>query len=204
MLHDLFPTRIYMNLVSNYEKIQEEFKAVADDMEWQNLWNTHLVSDNQFQDNLIKQYNLTTFEDELRTHVVSYVKEINSNLDSKRGTPLGEDPNVPYKITASWMTKYTKGHYAMCHEHGWSDIAGVYYHEVPEDSGGLFFEPPAPGLCDSLVYSKWGHRLTPKVSEGLMILFPGFLKHGIETNTTDLDRLSLSFNILFDRKDIYG
>ena len=74
MLHDLFPTQIYMNRVSNYEKIQEEFKAVADDMEWQNLWNTHLVSDNQFQDNLIKQYNLTTFEDELRTHIVSYVR----------------------------------------------------------------------------------------------------------------------------------
>ena len=68
----------------------------------------------------------------------------------------------------------------------------------------MFFECPSPGMGDSLVYSKWGRRLTPKVSEGLMILFPGFLKHGIETNTTDHDRISLSFNILFDRGAIYG
>ena len=188
MLHDLFPTKIYMNLVSNYEKIQEEFKAVADDMEWQNLWNTHLVSDNQFQDNLIKQYNLTTFEDELRTHIVSYVKEINSN----------DDPTVSYKITASWMTKYTKDHYAMCHEHGWSDVAGVYYFQTDENDGNIYFQ--TPNVAQTTCF--WDSRPNIKVyppEQGGLILFPGWLRHGTEKNTTDHTRISVSFNLTFDR-----
>ena len=35
--------------------------------------------------------------------------------------------------------------------------------------------------------------------QGSMLLFPGYLVHGIKTNTSDHDRLSLSFNIVFQR-----
>jgi len=199
MLHDLFPTRIYMDLVSNYEKIQEDFKRVADDMEWQNLWDSHLISDNQFQDNLVKQYNLTAFEDEIRTHVVSYVKEINSNLDSKRGTPLGEDPNVPYKITASWMTRYDKGHFAVCHEHGWSDIAGVYYYQTDAKDGNIYFQTPVLAQTTCFWDSRPNTQIFPPEQGGL-ILFPGWLRHGVHRNTSDHTRMSVSFNLTFDRQ----
>ena len=31
------------------------------------------------------------------------------------------------------------------------------------------------------------------------MMFPGWLKHGVYTNTTDNTRISISFNIEFDR-----
>ena len=129
------------------------------------------------------------------------LKELKKGIEKNLFEYLGElfdqpwDGRYGYTITHSWAALFVKGNYGHIHSHGEADIAGVYYHELPENSGGLFFEPPAPGLCDSLVFSKWGRRMTPNVSEGTMLLFPGFLKHGIETNKTDLDRLSLSFNI---------
>ena len=39
----------------------------------------------------------------------------------------------------------------------------------------------------------WEHK--PEV--GKILLFPGWLKHGINTNNTDNIRISLSFNICF-------
>ena len=34
---------------------------------------------------------------------------------------------------------------------------------------------------------------------GTILLFPGWLKHGIMTNETEHDRVSFSFDIIFDR-----
>ena len=36
---------------------------------------------------------------------------------------------------------------------------------------------------------------TPK--EGKILLFPGWLEHGVKTNLTDNVRMSLSFNVYF-------
>ena len=48
MITDLFPTKLYEEKVSNYDTIQEDFATVEEGIEWQNLWNTHLISDANF------------------------------------------------------------------------------------------------------------------------------------------------------------
>ena len=197
-LQPIYPTPIFYGKVDNHKEIEAELDPVLDEIDFQyrDSWGaTHYLSDPTFKENLIVKHDLKELK-----------KGIEKNLFEYLGGLFEQpwDDRYRYTITHSWAALFKKGNYGHIHSHGEADIAGVYYHEVPEDSGGLFFEPPAPALCDSLVYSKWGHRLTPRVSEGLMLLFPGFLKHGIETNTTDLDRISISFNILFDRGDIYG
>ena len=35
-------------------------------------------------------------------------------------------------------------------------------------------------------------------TEGELILFPGWLDHGVQTNDTDDERVSVSFNIRFE------
>ena len=35
-----------------------------------------------------------------------------------------------------------------------------------------------------------------------MILFPSYIPHGVMTNETNEDRVSVSFNIYFDRDDL--
>ena len=60
--------------------------------------------------------------------------------------------------------------------------------------GDIFFEPPFPQMKQSKVFyqhsASWDHIPDP----GKLILFPGWLPHGVKTNTTDTDRISLSFN----------
>ena len=63
--------------------------------------------------------------------------------------------------------------------------------------GDLFFEDPRPSSCTSIATNNLANRIryTPQV--GKLVLFPGWLPHGIMTNTTDNKRVSLSFNISF-------
>ena len=50
---------------------------------------------------------------------------------------------------------------------------------------------------DSSVLLKTG-RMVVNPTEGELILFPGWLDHGVQTNDTDDERVSVSFNIRFE------
>ncbi len=197
-IEQLFPTPIFFGEVDNRKEIEAELDPVLDEIDFQyrDSWGeTHYLSDPNFKENLIIKHDLTELKKAIDKNLFEYLEGL-----------IGQPWNDRYRhyITHSWAALFKKGNYGHVHSHGEADIAGVYYHEVPENSGGLFFETPTPGLCDSLVYSRWGRRLDVRASEGGMLLFPGFLKHGITTNTTDHDRISISFNIHFDRMDVYG
>jgi uncharacterized protein (TIGR02466 family) len=193
MIQDIFSTPIYMNRVSNYEKIQKELervKGVFDtEIGWDDLWDSHLITDNKFEDNLIEQYNLTAFKDEIRTHVVSYIEQVNGKKT---------EIDVPYRITASWMTRYDKGHFAVCHEHGFSDMAGVYYYQTDTKDGDIYFQTPVQAKTTSFWDARPSTESFPP-EQGGIILFPGWLRHGVQSNTTDHTRMSVSFNITFAR-----
>ena len=197
-LQPIYPTPIFFGEVDNHKEIEAELDPVLDEIDFQyrDSWGaTHYLSDPTFSENLIAKHDLKELNKVIEKNLFEY-------LEGLLGQPW--DRRYRHYITHSWAALFKKGNYGHIHSHGEADIAGVYYHEVPEDSGGLFFECPSPGMSDSLVYSICGRRLDVKASEGTMILFPGFLKHGITTNSTDHDRISISFNIHFDRKDVYG
>ncbi len=183
-----------MNKVSNYEKIQKELervKGVFDtEIGWDDLWDSHLITDNKFEDNIISQYNLTEFEEEIGTHVASYIEQVNGNKT---------EIDIPYRITASWMTRYDKGHFAVCHEHGFSDMAGVYYYQTDTKDGNIYFQTPVQAKTTSFWDSRPGTESFPP-EQGGIILFPGWLRHGVHSNTTDHTRMSVSFNVTFDRR----
>ena len=65
----------------------------------------------------------------------------------------------------------------------------------------LFFESPVPNMGGSLVYNGLANRQEFKPEVGRIVLFPGWLQHGIMTNSTDDTRISLSFNVIFDRME---
>ena len=90
------------------------------------------------------------------------------------------------------------GHYAHAHHHGHADLSGVYYYKTTGDDGDLFFQTPNLASTTS-VWSNQPHTISMKPEQGKIILFPGYLMHGIRTNTTPHTRLSVSFNMRFDR-----
>ena len=186
MIHQLFSTPLYIDKISSYYDIQKEFTRVKEvfdtEIGWDDLWDSHLITDSKFQDNIIDEHNKTKFKDEITYHIREY-----SGTDR------------PFKINNSWMTRCDKGHYAVCHEHGWSDISGVYYYQSNGKDGNIYFQTPVLAQTTCIWDANPVNTLQFPPEQGNIMLFPGWLRHGVTTNTTDHTRISISFNISFER-----
>ncbi len=167
----IFPIPIYTNGIDNFDAIQYEIDKAAEKVNFNmrpDWGHTHYLSDITFKENFIEKYKLTKFKKELTWHVNQYHQ------------------NKNFSIESSWMTVFKKYNYGHIHDHGGNDISGVYYFKTNSQDGNFFFESPYP-LDDTRV------QIGPQ--PGMIVLFPSWLRHGIQTNLTDNVRMSLSFNI---------
>lgn len=84
-----------------------------------------------------------------------------------------------------------------CHPHAF--LSGVYYVNVTEESGDIFFQDPRPvatmSSCPVTEFTPWTIRqVTYRPRPGGMLIFPSWLYHGVEPNLTETPRVSMSFN----------
>ena len=84
------------------------------------------------------------------------------------------------RVENLWGMIYKKGDYAMVHDHWPSLWSGVYYIEVPDNSGDLYF----PQLKQTI---------TPQNNQ--MIVFEGKTRHGVRESLSDKERIAVSFNV---------
>ena len=54
-------------------------------------------------------------------------------------------------------------------------------------------------LCGNYVFSNLPGKQPMPIQKGLLMLWPGPLRHGTVVNKTDNERMSLSFNIFIGR-----
>jgi uncharacterized protein (TIGR02466 family) len=90
------------------------------------------------------------------------------------------------------------------HDHANCLFSGVYYVQTPPDSGNLTFHDPRnarvfmqPKVTSFTPYI--ADAIDVEVQEGIIIVFPSWLKHGVAPNLSNRDRISLSFNYVFVR-----
>ncbi len=93
--------------------------------------------------------------------------------------------NVNYDIE-SWFTLIEKGYHSHVHDH-MADYSGIYYYNTNGNDGDLFF-------------TNESSKLNVKPEKGKILIFPSKLKHGVETNETNHERISLAFNIKLHKK----
>jgi uncharacterized protein (TIGR02466 family) len=126
---------------------------------------------------------------QLKREILNNACEYITNLHAY-STITPEDLNI-----GGWITKSSPGDYATVHAHGTSDISGCYYAITNGEDGNIFFDNP------NLLVHSWNiitdgvepKELVPKV--GMVVMFPGWLRHGVTKNTSSHDRYSISFNI---------
>ena len=189
MIEYLYPTPIYCCLVNEFESIQQEISRCMNKVDFQmkdSFGTTHYLSPTSFKENIFDKYRLKSLSKEIDKHLRLYCDDLRF-------------PSHDYEIT-SWFAKYKKGNYANINGHGHTDISGVYYYKTNQKDGDLFFESPTPNLQTSKCYNKLGDSWDHTPIEGKLLLFPGWLRHGVRTNTTDNTRISISFNIYFADK----
>jgi uncharacterized protein (TIGR02466 family) len=183
-VNKLFPTPVYMIDLVNPVDIQSEITQILPSipMSYVDGWGqSHLLSTRTFDNDLISEFKLTALEKCLSQHLTQFCKDIDYDPGSFTRT--------------SWMTKFDRGNYGHIHHHGVADISGVYYYKTNGQDGDLFFESPLHAGQTSILFRTDRIKVAPLV--GRLLLFPGWLQHGIITNLTDNQRISISFNITF-------
>jgi uncharacterized protein (TIGR02466 family) len=104
------------------------------------------------------------------------------------------------KVSNMWINVNEPHSYNLTHLHPNCFLSGVYYVTVPEKSGSIVFTHP----CDFIEYDytnfkEWtpnnSHiwKISPVVGE--CILFPSWLRHSVESNLSNYNRISISFNL---------
>ena len=123
------------------------------------------------------------------------VESITSNVEDCRN--LVELPELQlYNI---WININTPGAYNALHNHPGSVLSGVYYVESTEEQGNIFFERGdnaeyfLPPVKQTNYFN--GTATSYKAITGAMYVFPSWLKHSVQPNKTDKDRISISFNL---------
>ena len=141
---------------------------------------------------------------------------VTMDLFTKAITPMAQrivnSWNFPIELSdySYWYNVNQKYNYNTEHSHPNSYISGVYYIKVPSNSGKIVFNRAESETERMYFQTKYmmdnnlsidnsnvntEHWFEPV--EGMLLLFPGHLKHTVEQNLSeDLDneRISMSFN----------
>ena len=100
-----------------------------------------------------------------------------------------------------WANRHRRGGRTLEHMHG-AQVCGAYYLSAPEDGGGLIFRSPLEyALCGTPQVDASECRRTDGVAhrldvgDGMLVVFPGWLKHLTEESNSAAARIVISFNL---------
>lgn len=114
-------------------------------------------------------------EDSLIYDIVENIKQIVFN-----------NTGMKINLDNMWSHIHETNMSTQFHNHYPCDVSAVYYVSVPEGSGALIFKSELNKYDPKHVSFK------PK--PGMLVIFPGFVEHGVSRNLSSDKRISLSFN----------
>lgn len=100
------------------------------------------------------------------------------------------------EVTQSWCNRHGRGGNTLEHTHSFGTFVASCYLNCPPNSGNIEFKDP-------LEYHKHSWPVIPELSfykevpvaTNDVMIFPGWLKHRVQPNQTDSERLVMTFNI---------
>ncbi len=107
-----------------------------------------------------------------------------------------------FEVTACWATINAPGRGQGVHAHPNSYLSGVYYVQTQSGADSINFHDPRiqtgiirPPVTELVAAN--ADQAVIKVIDGTMLLFPSWLQHSVDPNTSDRERVSVSFNLMF-------
>jgi len=107
-----------------------------------------------------------------------------------------------FECTGCWANINPTGGKNSSHTHPNNYLSGVYYVAVPDGAGKIEFADPRPQAGVIMPASgKWnkftGNKIAVPVMPGRLVIFPAWLSHSVAANTSQEERVSIAFNIMF-------
>ena len=114
------------------------------------------------------------------------------------------DMSKKIQYNGLWMNINRKGDYNTSHDHAMCHLAGVFWLKTPKNCGNIHFFSPHSFTHGSEMqrYTEDFQKKTNVYSsywfspvEGSILVFPACLIHRVDSNQSDEDRISASFNL---------
>ena len=106
-------------------------------------------------------------------------------------------------VTACWANLSPKGSFHIAHSHPNNFLSGVYYARTASGGDTINFHDPRPQQ-DIMAPPVKRHnrfnstRATIQVQPGHLVVFPAWFVHSVSANMSDVLRVSISFNMMFE------
>ena len=191
-----FPTVFHGIDIDDFEEVKDklidfvydEYRKDPDGIDRSNEDGWHSNNDFHFHENILRDF---------------IIGNLNKYFSSSNDIFLD---NFQYKLTGLWMNINGNGGYNNSHIHPDSHLSGVFWLQLPQNSGGIVFQNASyfnrfkeigiynEGFIKQMIlYPEY--KLFP--GSGKIILFPSSLYHCVQQNKSDEDRISVSFNLEF-------
>ena len=188
--HVLFPTPLFSFQLTDHIQLDQALLNVIYRLKSQDAGVTASnVLGWHSRGNLFDLEEMQPFQEMVNTAIAECAQALGYNQVSIR----------PANCWANVNPKYASN---KIHDHANCLFSGVYYLQAPENSGNLMFYDPReartfykPGVQNFTTYTADAVAHAPVA--GLLLIFPSWLKHGVEPNLNDVDRVSISFNYVF-------
>lgn len=107
-----------------------------------------------------------------------------------------------FEITACWATILARGAEHKVHYHPNNFLSGVYYLRTHPGADTINFHDPRnqTGIIRPPVIELTAEntdQVVVRVKNGTLLIFPAWLRHSVDANTSEEERISISFNVMF-------
>jgi uncharacterized protein (TIGR02466 family) len=107
-----------------------------------------------------------------------------------------------FEVTGAWATVLAPGASHRMHNHPNNFLSAVYYVLAPPGAESINFHDPRiqTGVIRPPVVELTNEntdQVVLRVKSGTLLLFPAYLQHSVDENTSAQERVSISFNIMF-------
>jgi uncharacterized protein (TIGR02466 family) len=107
-----------------------------------------------------------------------------------------------FEITGCWANVLAKGAAHRAHSHPNNFLSGVYYVRTHPGTDTINFHDPRnqTGIIRPPVLELTAEntdQVVVSVKNGALLIFPSYLQHSVDTNMSEEERISISFNIMF-------
>ena len=192
-LYRLFPTVVQTTKVADHRALNARLLEEIDDVRASTpngrpeSWSCDVYTtiSNNFQ--LHRRDGFARLTELFVEHMSNFANTMRYALDRNRIT-----------IDMCWLNVYGKNHSQERHAHINYAFSGIYYVKAPKKCSKLILHSP---IADTMIVPKYKqtsdlNRYYTEIEpeEGLMVIFHGYLSHGVVASTIDEERISIAVN----------
>ncbi|MGE3975249.1 MAG: TIGR02466 family protein [Bdellovibrionales bacterium] len=199
MITKLFPTHVYYeNLTSASGSLQKQllkecYQLRDYDKKGRKWSESNYAGGYTSYSSMSELFRFSSTFENLKNKIDRHVKKFANTLDM-------DVKNHKLEMTNLWVNIVPKGTFHSLHLHPVSSISGTFYVQVEKKSSKIKFEDPrmtcfmgsVPRKPSAKLENQRFYKLLPQ--NGHVLLFESWLRHEVEQNMSEQDRVSISFN----------